>query len=186
MKNTILALVIAIGLVCLFFVGAAAGFDAAHQDAWKLFSDSTFRIQWEVLLTGIVAIAGAMWAYRGATYDIRHKTAVSAAGYLQDCFEVHQLLEAIDPATKMGREIQRLYENGDVKLVKRVANDAFEAMPKLPADLATKKNIDMYRKARSQVLLLSTLDKPREGVLKKARGEIQRFINVMENYADEV
>jgi hypothetical protein len=54
---------IALGLVAIFLLGAAAGYSAADQSAWKLFSDSPFRLQWEILLTSVAGFAIAFRMY---------------------------------------------------------------------------------------------------------------------------
>tara|TARA_E500000318_G_scaffold99476_2_gene101568 strand:- start:4816 stop:5391 length:576 start_codon:yes stop_codon:yes gene_type:complete len=55
---------IAIGLVGFFAIGWAAGYTAAHHEAWSLFSDSNFRIQWELVITSFVGLYIAYRMYR--------------------------------------------------------------------------------------------------------------------------
>ncbi|QPO10165.1 hypothetical protein IT893_10155 [Thalassospira sp. A40-3] len=71
MDNNVKAFIIALGLVILFFVGAMAGYSTGHSEFWNVTGDTGWRLQWEVLLTGLAAIFGGYMAYRGATEPSR-------------------------------------------------------------------------------------------------------------------
>ncbi|MBR9779820.1 MAG: hypothetical protein GYB52_06785 [Rhodospirillales bacterium] len=77
-----MALLISVWFVVMFLIGLAAGISAAHNEAWQLFSDSDFRVQWETLVTGFFALIGGGAAYFGATEPYRRRTKQEIIAYI--------------------------------------------------------------------------------------------------------
>ncbi|WP_102783993.1 hypothetical protein [Thalassospira sp. GB04J01] len=184
MKNNLLAFSIASGATIMFCIGVAAGVSMSHSEAWELTSDSTFRLQWEVVLTGLFGLVGGYLAYRGATHNTRHQLSVAAAMYLHKNNMLRYFVAATDPTHDMGRLILGEYRNGNIDMVKDLAQTAIVNMGELPFEISTNDNIDLYRKAHSSLELMTKLTEPREPVLMQTRHHVRELNDVLVGIAN--
>lgn len=145
MSNTNAAL-ITLGLFAMFFSGWLGGNYAAHCGAaCGPFSDNAWRIQWEVLLTGIAAISGGYMAYRGATRpaqleQIRKKLLFQKAvvDALDNFLTVTESEPSLIAELLKFRDTPKNGKKSELQLECEFADTAIKQLPTIPQNIYSK------------------------------------------------
>jgi len=81
MRRNFLPFAIALGIVAIAAIGWAAGYSVAHNEFWQVGTESPYRLQWEVLLTGVAAVGGGYLAFKGATKSFSSQQNIATAAF---------------------------------------------------------------------------------------------------------
>tara|TARA_R110000803_G_scaffold54731_12_gene111507 strand:- start:1013 stop:1567 length:555 start_codon:yes stop_codon:yes gene_type:complete len=182
MKNNIMAVAIAIGLVGLVAIGWAGGYTDAHDYGFSLGTEDPYRVQWEVLLTGVMALLGGLMAYRGATQPFRHSLEVEAAAYLSQQAHVEVFISMTDQNTEFGTKFLREYREGTIGPITDVAKLAAKGMGEFPPILATSVNVEIKRKAFTGLYAVAYMGEPRPELLNNVRVNVVAFLDMLRKY----
>lgn len=142
MGDNVKAFIIALGLVVLFFTGSIAGYSTGHSEFWNVTGESAWRLQWEVLLTGLAAIVGGSLAYYGAVKphaDRRQSDAIAfkhrteeAMGHFK-FWTIDRKLWSVICAQGDGHDDTGKFED----MIIQMANTTIEELPDIPNSLTT-------------------------------------------------
>lgn len=128
MSNNWVAFLIAAGAVGLFVVGWAAGYTDAQHDLFDFGSNNDFRVQWEVLLTGVAALIAGRQTYKAATWSTRRTIEVEAIRLFRKLMPVKTVFRSLDPSGEDGKLLAQAAERGVFDGIQGIANEALEAI----------------------------------------------------------
>jgi len=179
-KNFEAALIV-VGLFAMFFGGWLGGTYAAKcgPSCGPILGDSSWRIQWEVLLTGLAAITGGYFAYRGALEPIRQAQLRKLLFFQKNVeIQVNKFLAIADarpaiysmarallakiiiPFTRATNQSEPNLDQESIELEQNVAKEAAENLPALTQDIYSVELDQIVEKLKNTLLEHGDLNKP--------------------------
>lgn len=180
--------IIALGLVMLFLTGALAGYSTGHSEFWNIAGDSPWRLQWEVLLTGLAAICGGYMAYNGATLPHKLAKRQAATRHYIDIKSCARQIIFFESETK--EDIERAFALGAVyhnvtedDYIRKLSRHILANMPEIPDQIFS---IEVHDKRQSlrQFLAMSSIRRSRDPYfLVEARQQALEYLKAINEHA---
>jgi hypothetical protein len=178
MNSTLQALLIVASALALFALGWLAGYYEALQGHAPQQHLTTIRIQWEVLLTGLLAILGGVLAYRGATLPARESYARHLLVYNR---ELNHVLSSFKNLTSRNGPLlyalsKDLYHADSYEeAITSSAKDAFAVFPQIPTEVMSPDLSDLIEKLKTCLFQLSRQTKEQETSIQETRELISQI-----------